>query len=112
MYVADPRSQPDGSVATDDQAPLAACEGANVARVYDALLSGKENYAADRAAADGWKPPCPAPPAPPRTTAPRPPPRHGDTRLDAPRPRAPHPPARALGRPPAGRSPDGLAGAA
>lgn len=36
--------------ATDDRPPLTTAEPANVARVYDWLLGGKDHYAADRAA--------------------------------------------------------------
>ena len=47
----DPRSRPSDPVATDDEPQSAADGPANVARVYDALLGGKDNYACDRAAA-------------------------------------------------------------
>ena len=47
---------PDAAEAWDEENPLARTAGnpsiANPARVYDALLGGKDNYAADRAVAD------------------------------------------------------------
>jgi S-adenosyl methyltransferase len=50
MSAPDPSGHHRGPAAMDDRPPLATAEPANVARVYDWLIGGKDHYAADRAA--------------------------------------------------------------
>jgi hypothetical protein len=50
MSAPDPSGHHRGPAATDDRPPLATAEPANVARVYDWLIGGKDHFATDRAA--------------------------------------------------------------